>query len=249
VIEYVRDTAEYIQTSEGTVTASQMLEKFLFEGALQYSLIGKLSGGAKRRLYLLKVLMEAPNVLILDEPTNDLDIQTLCILEDYLDSFPGILITVSHDRYFLDRVARRMLTFEENGMVKQFNGSYTEYFCSKEEVSDIVDRNPARSDKILADSIIADGENKGKTVKIKTEKLKFTYQEKKEYDTIEQDIENLEVKIEDINNAILKMATDFVKLNELTAEKEKAEQLLEEKMERYIYLEELANKIEESKNV
>lgn len=248
VIDYVRDTAEYIQTSEGTVTASQMLEKFLFEGALQYSLIGKLSGGEKRRLYLLKILMEAPNVLILDEPTNDLDIQTLCILEDYLDSFPGILITVSHDRYFLDRVARRMLTFEGNGVVTQFNGSYTDYFQSKEYgASDENDRNPSGNDKSLADNFVPDGENKEKTVKIKTEKLKFTFQEKKEYDTIEQDIESLEMKIADINSAILKTATDFVKLNELTAEKEKTERLLEEKMERYIYLEELAKKIEESK--
>lgn len=248
VIDYVRDTAEYIQTSEGTVTASQMLEKFLFEGALQYSLIGKLSGGEKRRLYLLKVLMEAPNVLILDEPTNDLDIQTLCILEDYLDSFPGILITVSHDRYFLDRVARRMLTFEGNGAVTQFNGSYTEYFKSKEYgASGENDRNLSRTDKSLADNYTADSENKEKTVKIKTEKLKFTFQEKKEYDTIEQDIEILEMKIGDIDNAILRTATDFVKLNELTLEKEKAERLLEEKMERYIYLEELAKKIEESK--
>lgn len=248
VIDYIRETAEYIQTSEGTVTASQMLEKFLFEGALQYSLIGKLSGGEKRRLYLLKILMEAPNVLILDEPTNDLDIQTLCILEDYLDSFPGILITVSHDRYFLDRVVRRMLTFEGNGLVTQFNGSYTEYFQSKEyEAADENDRNPSGTDKGLADNFATGSENKEKTVKIKTEKLKFTFQEKKEYDTIEQDIENLEIKIADIDSDILKTATDFVKLNELTKEKEKTEKLLEEKMERYLYLEELAKKIEESK--
>ncbi len=248
VIDYVRDTAEYIQTSEGTVTASQMLEKFLFEGALQYTLIGKLSGGEKRRLYLLKILMEAPNVLILDEPTNDLDIQTLCVLEDYLDSFPGILITVSHDRYFLDRVARRMLTFEGNGAVTQFNGSYTEYFQAKEYgVSDKNDRNLSRTDKSLADNCAVDDEYKQKIVKIKTEKLKFTFQEKKEYDTIEQDIESLEMKISDIDSAILKTATDFVKLNELTTEKDKTERLLEEKIERYLYLEELAKKIEESK--
>ena len=249
VIDYIRDTAEYIQTSEGTVTASQMLEKFLFEGALQYQPIGKLSGGEKRRLYLCKILMEAPNVLILDEPTNDLDIQTLCILEDYLDSFPGILITVSHDRYFLDRVVRRMLTFEGNGRVEQFNGSYTEYFQEKEEGElSNNDRIPANSIKNHAEKNIEieeNDENTGKTAKVKTEKLKFTYQEKKDYETIEQDIEKLENKIAEIDATILKTATDFVRLNELTKEKEKTEALLEEKMERYVYLEELAEKIAE----
>ncbi|MDD2972770.1 MAG: ABC-F family ATP-binding cassette domain-containing protein [Lachnospiraceae bacterium] len=247
VIEYIRDTAEYIQTSEGTVTASQMLEKFLFEGALQYQPIGKLSGGERRRLYLCKVLMEAPNVLILDEPTNDLDIQTLCILEDYLDTFPGILITVSHDRYFLDRVVRRMLTFEGDGQVEQFNGSYTEYFQRKEEQeATAYDSVPANSCKNPADKNENSHENttnSEKTGKVKTEKLKFTYQEKKDYEIIEQEIEKLEQKIAGIDATILKTTTDFVKLNELTREKEAAEQALEEKMERYVYLEELAEKI------
>ncbi len=238
VIDYIRDTAEYIQTSEGTITASQMLEKFLFVGSLQYAMIGKLSGGEKRRLYLLKILMEAPNVLILDEPTNDLDIQTLCILEDYLDTYPGILVTVSHDRYFLDRVTRRMLTFEGEGIVKQFNGNYTEYFQTKEsEIADRNDGNLSRTDNSLAE----------KAVKIKTEKLKFTYQEKKEYDTIEQDIEHLEIKIREVEYKIDKSATNFVKLNELTQEKEKLESLLEEKLERFLYLDELSNKIEENR--
>ena len=238
VIDYIRDTAEYIQTSEGTITASQMLEKFLFVGSLQYAMIGKLSGGEKRRLYLLKILMEAPNVLILDEPTNDLDILTLCILEDYLDTYPGILVTVSHDRYFLDRVTRRMLTFEGEGIVKQFNGNYTEYFQTKEsEIADRNDGNLSRTDNSLAE----------KAVKIKTEKLKFTYQEKKEYDTIEQDIEHLEIKIREVEYKIDKSATNFVKLNELTQEKEKLESLLEEKLERFLYLDELSNKIEENR--
>lgn len=255
VIDYIRDTAEYIQTSDGTITASQMLEKFLFEGSLQYQPIGKLSGGEKRRLYLCKVLMEAPNVLILDEPTNDLDIQTLCILEDYLDSFQGILITVSHDRYFLDRVVRRMLTFEGNGVVQQYNGSYTEYFQQKEESEQAVnnksllssDRGQSHGNKNYDDKNAGIQENiekSEKTGKVKTEKLKFTYQEKKEYETIEQDIENLEMHITELEAAILRTATDFVKLNELTKEKEETEQTLEEKMERYVYLEELAEKIE-----
>lgn len=228
VIDYVRETAEYIQTSSGTVTASQMLEKFLFEGALQYALIGTLSGGERRRLYLLKVLMEAPNVLILDEPTNDLDIQTLCILEDYLDSFPGILITVSHDRYFLDRVTRRMLTFEGGGEIRQFNGSYTEYFQSKNQEEAFRE---------------ADSE-KEKGSKVKTEKLKFSYQEQKEYESIEQDIELLEGKISQLSLDLSNYVTDFIKLNQLTKEKEQAEADLEEKMERYLYLAELADKIE-----
>jgi len=249
VIDYIRDTAEYIQTSDGTITASQMLEKFLFEGALQYQSIGKLSGGEKRRLYLCKILMEAPNVLILDEPTNDLDIQTLCILEDYLDTFPGILITVSHDRYFLDRVVRRMLTFEGNGRVEQFNGSYTDYFQSHE--SDTSEKNAENKELPVnknqnfpqAGTDRVREENQGKSGKVKTEKLKFTFQEKKEYGTIEQDIEKLEQKIEELDGEILKTATDFVKLNELTKEKENTEQMLEVKMDRYVYLEELAEKI------
>lgn len=228
VIDYVRETAEYIQTSSGTVTASQMLEKFLFEGALQYALIGKLSGGERRRLYLLKVLMEAPNVLILDEPTNDLDIQTLCILEDYLDSFPGILITVSHDRYFLDRVTRRMLTFEGGGEIRQFNGSYTEYFQSK----------------IQEEAFREADMEKEKRSKVKTEKLKFSYQEQKEYESIEQDIELLEGKISQLSLDLSNYVTDFIKLNQLTKEKEQAEADFEEKMERYLYLTELADKIE-----
>lgn len=237
VIDYVRATAEYIETSDGSVSASQMLENFLFEGALQYALIGKLSGGERRRLYLLKVLMEAPNVLILDEPTNDLDVQTLCILEDYLDNFPGILITVSHDRYFLDRVVRRMLTFEGNGKIVQFNGSYTDYFQNREAQIEAEKEltNESGSEK---------SDTKEKMVKTKTEKLKFTFQEQKEYDTIEQDISDLEDKLTQLDSDIVKMATDFVKLNELTRTKEETEQQLEDKMERYLYLTDLAERIE-----
>ncbi len=127
VIDYIKNVAEYVQTKDGSVSASQMLERFLFPSSVQYTVIGKLSGGEKRRLYLLRILMEAPNVILLDEPTNDLDIQTLVILEDYLDTFPGIVITVSHDRYFLDRVVNRIFAFEGDGRVQQYEGGYTDY--------------------------------------------------------------------------------------------------------------------------
>jgi len=230
VIDYIRETAEYIQTSEGTVSASQMLEKFLFDSTLQYSYIRKLSGGEKRRLYLLKILMEAPNVLLLDEPTNDLDIQTLCILEDYLDTFPGILITVSHDRYFLDRVIRRLFAFEENGYIRQFEGSYTEYFKQQDNIT--------VSNSSLGIDII-----QKKATKPKSMKLKFSYLEQKEYDTIEDDIARLEDKLEQLDVEIGRTATDFIKLNELMEEKEETELLIEQKMDRYVYLEELAEKI------
>ncbi len=235
-IDYIKDTAEYIKTEDGYISASQMLEKFLFTGALQYSKIGKLSGGEKRRLYLAKVLMGAPNVLILDEPTNDLDISTLLVLEDYLDTFPGILITVSHDRYFLDRVAKRMLTFEEGGEIKLFNGSYTDYFTSIKSTTEV-----------SSSSTNAKGAEAYKLQKEKNKKLKFTYNEKREYDTIEAEIEKLENRIEEIEKEILdpKNASDFVKLSKLTNEKEETENLLLEKMDRYTYLDDLAKRIEE----
>lgn len=257
VIDYIRDTAEYVRTEEGVITASQMLEKFLFEGSLQYAQIGKLSGGERRRLYLAKVLMEAPNVLILDEPTNDLDISTLCVLEDYLDSFPGILIVVSHDRYFLDRVARRMLTFEGDGRIALYNGSYTEYFQEKGVRlwgEDVPDGNTAYSfskKERESSSEAAGAEEKKsgaqewKEQKSKQRKLKFTYAQQREYDTIEAEIAALEEKIEKLEREMVVSATDFVKLNQITADKEAAEDLLEEKMDRWMYLEELAARIAE----
>ena len=131
VIDYIRNVAEYVQTKDGSISASQMLERFLFPPSVQYTVIQKLSGGERRRLYLLKILMSAPNVLILDEPTNDLDIKTLMILEDYLDSFQGIVITVSHDRYFLDRVVRRIFAFEGDGVLRQYEGGFTDYAARK----------------------------------------------------------------------------------------------------------------------
>ena len=240
VIDYVRDTAEYIQTDDGYVTASQMCEKFLFTGAMQYAEIGKLSGGERRRLYLLKVLMGAPNVLILDEPTNDLDIQTLCILEDYLDSFNGIVITVSHDRYFLDRVARRMLTFDSLGSIHLYNGSYTEFF---QEHAESVDGRLSWGDQNNADKTELNPVPE-KKVYTASHQLKFTYKEQKEYETIEQDIAALEEKIRQTQETVLACATDFVKLNELTKEKQILDDKLESLMDRYVYLEELAEQIQ-----
>lgn len=239
VIDYIKDTAEYIQTEDGYISASQMLERFLFPGALQYQKIEKLSGGEKRRLYLAKVLMGAPNVLIFDEPTNDLDISTLCILEDYLDSFPGILITVSHDRYFLDRVATRMLTFEEGGEIKLFNGSYTEYY-----------QEHVRPEKVVNTATNPSGAEEYKLQKEqnKNKKLKLSFAEQKEYEHIEDDIAELEDKIETVTKELAdpKIATDFVKLTELSKKKEELEANLEEKMERYMYLDDLVARINEA---
>lgn len=243
VIDYIRDVAEFVQTEEGPVSAAKMLERFLFEGEAQYGLLKKLSGGEKRRLNLLRVLMDSPNVLILDEPTNDLDIETLTILEDYLDSFPGIVIMVSHDRYFLDRCARRIFAFEKGGNIRQYEGGYTDY------------RDRVQMERGEFSEQTGSSENTGSAGKVKTEsgkawklpsaKLKFSYKEQREYETIEDDIAALEEKIETLEAGILKAATDFVKLNELTKEKEETEKLLEEKMERWEYLEELAERIAE----
>ena len=220
VIDYVRDVAEYIKTKDGHISASQMLERFLFEGSLQYGLIGKLSGGEKRRLYLLRILMDAPNVLILDEPTNDLDIQTLTILEDYLDTFDGIVITVSHDRYFLDRVVRRIFAFEDEGVIWQYEGGYSDYQIAYEI------RHP---EEFAAEAPKAE---KVKTEKVRTAaKLKFTYKEQKEYETIDDDIAALEDKIAMLEQKIVENSRDFVKLNEFTKEKEEAEALLMDLME------------------
>lgn len=232
VIDYIRDVAEYVPTKEGSISASKMLERFLFEGSLQYGLISKLSGGEKRRLYLLRVLMEAPNVLILDEPTNDLDIQTLTILEDYLDTFDGIVITVSHDRYFLDRVTRRIFAFEDEGVVWQYEGGYSDYLIAY-QIRHPEDASYGKAEK----------KDKVKTEKVRIAKLKFTYKEQKEYETIDDDIAALEEKIEDLENKILASARDFVKLNEYTLEKEKVEDMLAQKMDRWVYLNELAERI------
>ncbi len=250
VIDYIRDVAEYVQTEEGSITASQMLERFLFKGEAQYSEIGRLSGGEKRRLNLLRVLMTAPNVLILDEPTNDLDIETLRILEDYLDSFAGIVITVSHDRYFLDRVVHRIFAFEEGGVLTQYEGGYTDYALrvqEKAESQKVESAKPQKREKSDATGTEL-GENSAVNSKGKPreKKLRFTYQEQRDYETIEGELQQLEERIEQLDAEILKCATDFVRLNELTKEKEEALQKQEEKLERWMYLEELADQIAQS---
>ena len=232
VIDYIRNVAEYIQTTKGQASASQMLDRFLFPPELQYTQLDKLSGGEQRRLYLLKVLMEAPNVLILDEPTNDLDIQTLTILEDYLDTFAGIVITVSHDRYFLDRIVNRIFAFEEGGHLKQYEGGYTDYL---EKVKPIAKQEKSKLEK---------KENNGKKFrKEHQKKLKFTYKEQKEFETIDDDIAKLEEKIEQLDEEIMENATNSGKLAELTQQKEETEEALNKKMDRWVYLNDLAEQI------
>ena len=244
VIDYIKNTAEFVRTEEGLVSASVMLERFLFEPSQQYSKIEKLSGGEKRRLNLLRVLMEAPNVLILDEPTNDLDIETMTILEDYLDSFDGIVITVSHDRYFLDRVVRRIFSFEENGVIDQYEGGYTDYINRKKEKGLLEENALLKTKSSSAGKSDSDKTEKEK-YKIRNKKLKFSYNEQREYETIEDDIAKLEEKIEKLDGEIVKNATNSVKLRELMESKEETETLLMEKMDRWEYLEDLAKKIEE----
>ncbi|HIT90139.1 MAG TPA: ABC-F family ATP-binding cassette domain-containing protein [Candidatus Merdenecus merdavium] len=232
VIDYIKEVGEFIQTAEGSISASQMLERFLFDGTMQWSLIEKLSGGEKRRLYLLRILMAAPNVLILDEPTNDLDIQTLMILEDYLDAFDGIVITVSHDRYFLDRMVHRIFSFEEGNLV-QYEGGYTDYRLAYESKI-----QPKKS---------FDHKKESKTKKVKEKKLKFTYQEQKDFDTIDDDIATLETSIEEINARMEEASSNYSKLNELMEEKGILEKELEGKMDRWVYLNDLAERIEQER--
>lgn len=240
VIDCIRDVAEFVQTPEGSVSASLMLERFLFDATLQYSLIGKLSGGEKRRLYLIKVLMSSPNVLILDEPTNDLDIQTLSILEDYLEDFDGITIVVSHDRYFLDRVADRIFTFDEFGNITEDVYKSADELLSETAVTSTKTSAGREDSKATRDETKATWD-KGERA------LKFTYQEQKEFDSIEDDIAALEELIAKCDKDMLSCTTDFVKLNELGKKKEEAEALLEHKMERWEYLTELSEKIEADK--
>lgn len=244
VIDYIKNIAEFVRTEEGLVSASVMLERFLFEPSQQYSKIEKLSGGEKRRLNLLRVLMEAPNVLILDEPTNDLDIETMTILEDYLDSFDGIVITVSHDRYFLDRVVRRIFSFEENGVIDQYEGGYTDYINRKKEKG-LLEENALLKTKSSSAGKSDSDKTQKEEYKIRNKKLKFSYNEQREYETIEDDIAKLEEKIEKLDGEIVKNATNSVKLRELMESKEETETLLMEKMDRWEYLEDLAKKIEE----
>lgn len=244
VLDYVKETAEYIRTVDGYMSASTLCEEFLFDSTLQHQRIGKLSGGEKRRLYLLKILAGSPNVLILDEPTNDLDISTLCILEDYLDTFQGILIVVSHDRYFLDRVVKRLFVYDGYGQIRQFEGSYTDYYLeygtfanSVKSGSGSVKPAPASKGKPAADSSKSGAAEKDTAPK--RAKNKFTFNEQREYDTIEDDIAACEETIDGLDREIAASTTDFTKLNHLMAEKENAELKLEHLMERYVYLTDL----------
>ena len=239
VIDYVKEVGEYITTPEGKITASQMLENFLFDGAMQWSRIEKLSGGEKRRLYLLRVLMSSPNVLILDEPTNDLDIQTLTILEDYLDRFDGIIIIVSHDRFFLDRTVNRIFSFEGEGEIRQFEGGYSDYLIRKE-------LEAVPEEKVSAGKAEkADKDANKDAWKQHEKKIRFTYKEQKEFESIDDDIAELEGQIEKLDQEIAQNVTNSARLNDLLKEKEQAEQALDEKMDRWVYLNDLNEQIKQ----
>lgn len=246
VLEFVRSIGEYVTTATGKATASQMCEKFLFGPKSQWTPISKLSGGEKRRLYLLSVLMSAPNVLILDEPTNDLDIETLEILEDYLDGFAGIVIVVSHDRYFLDRTVDRIFSFEGGGRLKQYEGGFSDYYEKKQTENGITSDGATQSVKEAVSGDTTSAKPK-KYYKERENKLKFTYAEQKEYDTIDDDIASLESKIEELDGEIAGAATQYSRLNELMQEKADVEAQLEHKMDRWVYLNDLAEKIEAQK--
>lgn len=236
VIDYVKDIGEYVQTKEGRISASQMLERFLFTPDMQYTPVSKLSGGEKRRLYLLSVLVSGANVLILDEPSNNMDIPTLTVLEDYLNSFIGIVITVSHDRYFLDNVVDRIFEFDGNGHLQQYEGGYTDYLEAKQR---------RQSDSISpVPKPLEEKKNNAKNWKQnRPQKLKFTFKEQKEFETIDDDIAALEEKIQSLDEEMMANATNSGKLAQLTKEKEEAEAQLEEKMDRWVYLNDLAEKI------
>lgn len=229
VIDYIKDVGEYINTRDGKISASQLLERFLFNGEMQYSPINKLSGGEKRRLYLLKVLMSAPNILFLDEPTNDLDIETLTILENYLESFDGAVITVSHDRYFLDKCVGRIFAFEGNGKIRQYEGGYTDFFNAQKPKEEQNEASEEKKDVKKWDK----GEKK----------LKMSYNEEREFESIDDDIAEIEDKIEELEKEMLNCASQYSKLQELTEEKEKLEEALSEKMDRWVYLNDLDEKI------
>ena len=229
VIDYIRDTAEYIDTKDGKVSASQLLERFLFPSDLQWSVIGKLSGGERKRLFLLKILISSPNVLLLDEPTNDLDIQTLEVLEDYLESFNGAVVSVSHDRYFLDKMAKDIFEFMGDGTINHYTGNYSDYLTKRTPVESTIDIPKDKTSK----------QNKPNL----SNKLKFSFKEQREFDTIDQTIANLEDKISSLDAQIEQNSTDYIKVTELSELKQQAELELEQKMDRWIYLNELAEKI------
>ena len=250
VIDYIKNAAEYVKTKDGSISASQMLERFLFPSGMQYTAIGRLSGGERRRLYLLRILMEAPNVILLDEPTNDLDIQTLTILEDYLDTFPGIVIAVSHDRYFLDRVVNRIFAFEGQGKVTQYEGGFTDYQVawSARHPQETGEQKGVRAgDSDENGSGLPITRNNWKQAAGGEKKRKLSFKEQREWETIEADIAALEQSIGDLEQEIGKSATNYTRLNELMEEKSAREAQLEEKMERWMYLNELVEQIEAQK--
>lgn len=250
VIDYIKNAAEYVKTKDGSISASQMLERFLFPSGMQYTAIGRLSGGERRRLYLLRILMEAPNVILLDEPTNDLDIQTLTILEDYLDTFPGIVIAVSHDRYFLDRVVNRIFAFEGQGKVTQYEGGFTDYQIawSARHPQETGEQKGVRAgDSDENGSGLPINRNNWKQAAGGEKKRKLSFKEQREWETIEADIAALEQSIGDLEQEIGKSATNYTRLNELMEEKSAREAQLEEKMERWMYLNELVEQIEAQK--
>lgn len=259
VIDYIRDIAEYVPTRDGKITASQMLERFLFTPDMQYAPVSRLSGGEKKRLHLLSILMQAPNFLALDEVTNDIDIPTMAILEDYLTSFSGIIVAVSHDRYFLDNIADRIFAFDSEGHLRQYEGGYTDYLETKKAREAVKMEVSANADGLAKQGMSSKA---GSTVGAATDtqtnasgsttkdwkqnrpvKLKFTYKEQREYETIDDEIAKLEAKVSALDADILANATNSGKLNELTKEKAQAEQELEEKMDRWVYLNDLAEKI------
>lgn len=240
-IDYIKEAGEYLQTATGErITASQMCEKFLFNGTLQWTMIGMLSGGERRRLHLLRVLMEAPNVLLLDEPTNDLDIETLNRLEDYLDDFGGVVITVSHDRYFLDRICNKIFSYKGNGKIDIYTGNYGDYLLSKEEEAINNKEKEVAVDKNKKEPSVDKNKNKGKV-------LKFSFKEQREFETIDEEIMTLEEKIEELDSLMAKHASEYGRLQELMEEKAKVEEELAFKYERWEYLNELAAQIEENK--
>ena len=259
VIDYIRDIAEYVPTRDGKITASQMLERFLFTPDMQYAPVSRLSGGEKKRLHLLSILMQAPNFLALDEVTNDIDIPTMAILEDYLTSFSGIIVAVSHDRYFLDNIADRIFAFDADGHLRQYEGGYTDYLETKRAREAVKMEASENADGLAKQGM---GSKAGSTAGAATDtqtnasrsttkdwkqnrpvKLKFTYKEQREYETIDDEIAKLEAQVSALDADILANATNSGKLNELTKEKTQAEQELEEKMDRWVYLNDLAEKI------
>ena len=230
VYDYIHEIAGQVKTREGNFSATQMMERFLFPTQLQGQPIGKLSGGERRRLYLLSVLMEAPNILLLDEPTNDLDVTTLAILEEYLETFPGAVLAVSHDRYFLDKMAQQIFAVGEGGVIRRYTGNFSDYLDKRRQ-----EEAPAAQEKAP--------KKEGQAKPVRQKKLKFTFKEQREYDTIEEDIAALETKIGELEGQMTACGSDYVKLQELTQAQEEAKAALEEKMERWLYLTDLAERI------